>query len=312
MQRRVWIVGPNDGATVGAIVTKAGGDAAAVQEGRVFIGKTRAISAHDDVAVGDRITVSLVHTRRAVVEVLHHGDGLVVVAKPAGISTIPDQVGANDTLLARAAEAVGRKASELHPTSRLDREVSGVVIFATSKRSADALIAARENGEYARRYAAIAIHSPDPREGRWTASIGRARDPKLRAAFAPGETRFEAKASETRYRVVAEASEHALLAITPVTGRTHQIRVHASHGGAPLLGDKSYGGPERLVLVSGKIVQLTRICLHCAWVEVPKRGGKRRFFAPVPNELAATWAALGGDAASWDTALSCELSPSSA
>ncbi|MEO8801611.1 MAG: pseudouridine synthase, partial [Polyangiaceae bacterium] len=142
-------------------------------------------------------------------------------------------------------------------------------------------------------------------------SIGRARDPKLRAAFASDETRFEAKASETRYRVVAEASDHALLAVAPVTGRTHQIRVHACHGGTPLLGDKSYGGPVRLVLANGKIAQIARVCLHCAWVEVPKRGGKRRFFAPIPSELAATWAALGGEAASWDTALSCELSPSS-
>lgn len=311
MQRRVWVVGPNDGTTVGAIVTKAGGDAEAVQEGRVFIGKTRAISIQDRVAVGDRVTVSLVDPRRAVVEVLHQGDGLVVVAKPAGISTIPDQVGANDSLLARAAETVGRKASELHPTSRLDREVSGVVVFATSKRAADALLEARESGAYARRYVAISIRPPEPGEGRWTASIGRARDPKLRAAFAPDETRLEAKASETRYRTVAEARGHALLAVSPVTGRTHQIRVHASHGGAPLLGDRPYGGPERLVLTSGKIVQIARICLHCAWVEVPFAGKTRRFSASTPKELTATWAALGGDAASWDTAVSCELSPSS-
>ncbi|HEX7663620.1 MAG TPA: RluA family pseudouridine synthase [Polyangiaceae bacterium] len=311
MQRRVWVIGPKDGASLAAIVAKAGGDAEAIRDGRVFIGKNRAISDRDAIAVGDKITITLAAARAADVDVLHHGDGLVVVAKPAGISTIPDQSGGEGTLIARAASAIGKKPSDLHPTSRLDREVSGVVVFATSKRAADALLEARANGAYARRYVAIADRAPSPPVGRWNAAIGRAKDPKLRAAFAPDETRFEAKKSETVYRVVAEAHERALLAVAPVTGRTHQIRVHASHGGAPLLGDKAYGGPHRLVVASGKIVQIARICLHCAWVEIPKAGKIARFSAPVPAELASTWTALGGDAASWDTALACELSLSS-
>ena len=59
-----------------------------------------------------------------------------------------------------------------------------------------------------------------------------------------------------------------MLSVEPITGRTHQIRVHASHAGAPLLGDRDYGGPTRWTLKSGKSVTLDRIALHCARVTV--------------------------------------------
>ena len=301
----------DDGKTLGDVVLRAGADLRAIQEGRVFVGKIRAKRADEKVAVGDRIEISSEPKAHADVEILFRGEGIVVIDKPAGISTIPDHGSSSETAIVLAARATGGKVTDLHPTSRLDREVSGVVIFARTKQAADALLAARARGGYVRRYVAIANDSQIGAAGVWDAAIGRARDPKLRAAFALGETKSEAKPSRTAYRVVARAGKFALFAFAPETGRTHQIRVHASHAGAALLGDRAYGGATRLALPSGKIMQASRIYLHCARVSIEKGRKKRDFSAPLPPELLEMWAALGGDAAAWDTALACDVLSSS-
>ena len=311
MQRRVWVVTKDDEKTVGAIVERLGDDARAIAQGRVFIGKRRVNRDDEPVALGDEVTVSATAADDRRIDVLHFGDGLLVVDKPSGVSTIADQASREGSLLALAARTVGIDASKLHPTSRLDREVSGIVTFATSKKAAAEILRVRERGKYARRYVAIASKAPASDHGIWNAAIGRARDPKLRAAFAPDETSHDAKPSRTRYRVVAEASHHALLALSPETGRTHQIRVHASDGGAALLGDRSYGGPTRITLANGTILSCQRIYLHCACIEIEKHRKKLAFSSAIPAELRAMWASLGGGASAWDTALACDLSFSS-
>jgi RluA family pseudouridine synthase len=310
MSRRTWVVSKDDGETIGAVVLKAGGGPRAIAEGRVCLGKIRVKRADEKIAVGDRVEITEAKTDHASVEVLFRGEGIVVIDKPAGISTIPDQSSSSESAIVLTAKATDTKVGDLHPTSRLDREVSGVVIFARTKQAADALLEARARGEYVRRYVAIAADVADLDFGIWDAAIGRARDPKLRAAFGSKETKNDAKVSRTRYCVVARAGKFALLAFSPETGRTHQIRVHASHSGAPLLGDRAYGGATRVALPSGKIVQADRIYLHCASVKIKKSAKFQEFSAPVPAELLALWAALGGDAAAWDTAIACDVSSS--
>jgi 23S rRNA pseudouridine955/2504/2580 synthase/23S rRNA pseudouridine1911/1915/1917 synthase len=103
-----------------------------------------------------------------------------------------------------------------------------------------------------------------------------------------------------------------MLAVAPVTGRTHQIRVHAAHAGAPLLGDRAYGGPVRLTLPSGRVIEPGRIALHAARVVVPRPAGEPLVLsAPLPPELASLWSALGGEPAAWEVSLACDLSASS-
>jgi 23S rRNA-/tRNA-specific pseudouridylate synthase len=173
-----------------------------------------------------------------------------------------------------------------------------VVLFALDADAGTRLRTARAEGRYHRRYVAIAS-SPKalPDAGTWTTPIGRARDPRLRVA---GENAPDAKAATTVFRRVASAaSTYELLAVEPITGRTHQIRVHASNAGAPLVGDAAYGGPARIVLENGAVSSVPRIALHAARVSVP--GAEA--VAPIPEELRALWRSLGGEPESWRLAL---------
>jgi 23S rRNA-/tRNA-specific pseudouridylate synthase len=245
--------------------------------------------------------------------VLWERDGLIACSKPAGIPTVPDHRGASHSLVALAAQSIGRKPGELFVTSRLDREVSGAVVFATSPEAEGRLRRAREQGQYARRYVAIAsaadtlinVDQVDQRARLWDAPIGAGKDPLHRAVGGP-----DAKAAQTRWAIVARAGSFAMLAVEPQTGRTHQIRVHASHAGAPLVGDRDYGGPVRVTLPNGSIVALARIALHAARVRVPDAAGEPLVAsAPIPAELERIWSALGGAPEAWDRAVSCELEP---
>jgi 23S rRNA pseudouridine1911/1915/1917 synthase len=150
---------------------------------------------------------------------------------------------------------------------------------------------------------AIAASAPAPASGTWKAPIGRAHDPRLRTVGGRDPV-----AATTRYSVCGRAPGAAMLGVAPVTGRTHQIRVHASHAGAPLLGDRDYGGPARMTLPSGRVLEPRRIALHAARVVVPgDRGASLVVRAPIPAELEALWSALGGEAAAWELATSCVL-----
>jgi 23S rRNA-/tRNA-specific pseudouridylate synthase len=297
---RAWIVREGDGDTVGAIVRRAApGDERALAEGRVFIGRRRAVAAGDGVAVGDEVSIaSPAPGGDAVATVLARGDGWVAVDKPAGLPTIPDQGGASHALVALAARALSMEPSRLHATSRLDRDVSGVVVFAFERGAAERLRRLRAEGGYVRRYLAIAARSPILAEGSWTVPIGRAKDPRHRAPNGR-----DATLATTRFAVAASSPPFALLALAPVTGRTHQLRVHASHAGAPLLGDRVYGGPARATLPSGRVLAFDRIALHAARVTIEGTV----IDSPVPEKLRAAWLALGGDGEAWEKALTWPL-----
>ncbi|MDP9000203.1 MAG: RluA family pseudouridine synthase [Myxococcota bacterium] len=300
-----WIVGPTDGRTVLEILTRAGADADAVRDGRVFVGLRRVRRGDERVREGDMVDVA--PPRKGPDEpllVLAQTRDLIAVDKPAGISTIADHAGAAHTLVALVARRLGRREAEIHPTSRLDRDVSGVVVFACTPAAARRLKDARKAGTYQRHYVAIAASTPSDERGTWNAPIGRAAHPRLRAVA--GRDAIDA---QTHYVVCARArSGAALVSLAPVTGRTHQIRLHAAHANAPLIGDRAYGGPTRLTLANGRVVEPRRIALHAALVVVPdERGAPLAVKSAIPSALVDLWSTLGGDAAAWEVAASCAV-----
>lgn len=285
MTRR-WV--SRDRGPIEAIVRLAGGDEDAISEGRVFVGRERA-RAGMVIDGGIEVVIQARPAASGAVEVLWRTADVVAVEKPAGIPTIPDHGGIAHSLLAATARAVGVDMSELHPTSRLDRDVSGVVLFASSRAGREALRRAREEGRYERRYVAIAAGRLSPASGEWDAPIGRVKNPRLRAVSGK-----DARPARTRYRTLEVARRATLLEVEPVTGRTHQIRVHVAAAGAPLLGDRDYGGPKRITLEGGRSKGLERIYLHCERVAVELGGERVVATAAVPAEFRELWAMLGG------------------
>lgn len=300
-REKIWVVRAGDGTTLGDVLRRLGETAGAIEDGRVFVGKKRALRFDQPVRVGDAVRVGAAVTARADVTIVFHEDDLVACIKPAGLPTVPDHAGAAHSLVALVAKQLATKPDDLRVTSRLDRDVSGVVVFAIGDEAEHRLRNARAEGRYDRRYVAIAMPPPAGDEGTWDAPIGRASDPRLRAAFGP-----EAKPSTTRWHAVATAGNAALLAVDPMTGRTHQIRIHASHAGSPLVGDRDYGGSARIVLPNGRVLAPSRIALHAACVRVPGIGRSLEGRAPIPDELDVLWRAFGGAPDAWERAVDAE------
>ncbi len=305
---------PHEGALSQILADLGVQDEAAVRDGRVFVSGVRIRNPAVRVAAGSEISIAPGAADEEPLVTLFASDDLFVAAKPAGLSTIPDHRGDAASLQGRIAHHLGLPLERVHATSRLDREVSGVVTFALTPRAREALAQARAEGRYLRRYVALAVGAPSEPLHVWEVPIGRGRDPLRRVAFGrdPEKAATVARLVETTHG----AAPVSLLAVSPETGRTHQIRLHASHAGLPLMGDRAYGGPVRWTLGGGKVLGITRIALHAARVTVPvdfdrSDAAPRALVAPVPDALRELWSALGGSGEAWDTALQCDVSRSS-
>ncbi|MCP3142169.1 RluA family pseudouridine synthase [Pyxidicoccus xibeiensis] len=215
--------------------------------------------------------------------ILFEGGGVLVVDKPPGVPVIPGRDGGTslrDTLEAQR----GQKVWVVH---RLDKDTSGALVFALDAAVHRALSVAFETGKVRKRYVALV-------EGRVEAPrlvdapLVAARKGRMRVAR-PGEP--DAKASRTRVRPVETFARASLVEAEPLTGRTHQIRVHLLSLGHPLLVDHQYGREEPLTEKElggeGDAVVLARTPLHAARVEWPALPGleARAVEAPLPGDM---------------------------
>jgi RluA family pseudouridine synthase len=206
--------------------------------------------------------------------VLFTKGGLVAVAKPPGLLVIPgrnpeDQVCARDLL----SRQLGQRVWVCH---RIDRDTSGVVLFATDEDAHRAASMAFEQGLVKKRYLALVegvVSAPLDLQQ----ALTEGRKGKMRLAF-PGE---EAKESRTLVRPVETFKTASLVECEPLTGRQHQIRVHLKAAGHPLLFDHQYGRKEPLQL--GDFV-LERTPLHAASLVIESLGVD--VTAPLPSDLA--------------------------
>ncbi len=232
------------------------------------------------------------------IPILYRDEHFCVVEKPPRlVTTAPD---ARVSLHALMRKELGNVEC-VHPSSRLDKGVSGVVVFALSHRAVAHLLHARAHGDYARVYVALTpglTQGGDHLgEGEWSWAIGIDAKDKTKRTVVEGVKANEAKASKTRYRIMTQNQAIALLRLEPITGRTHQLRVHAARAGLPLCGDVDYGGPRRATLANGRIVGFDRVMLHCLSVAFPDIDGvteNKRFVAPVPDDMSNAFSSLGG------------------
>jgi len=310
-----WVAPAGDAVPLAERLGALGADAgAAVSEGRVFLDGRRAADTSESVTPGAVLEVYARRIADGEVAILATHGGLVFAAKPAGMATEPDHAGVGASLTAHVAELLGEPRATLHALSRLDVGVSGVVTLARDAKARSLVEDLRERGRFVRRYVAMAVRAPEPATGEWSQPIGRGTNGRRRVG---GE---EARPAVTRYASVAlaaavrlaergstESARPALLALAPVTGRTHQLRVHAAAATAPLLGDATYGGPRRLLGNDGSVHGLPRIALHAALVELVIDGQLLHVEAPFPADLLALWQTLGGEEAAWQRAAELSL-----
>lgn len=231
-----WVE-PHDGQRPLATVLRAlGVSGEALGSGAVFVNRERQIEPDRLVCAGDVVEVYPIHrgTEARCQIVARRGD-LLLVDKPAELASEPTKFGGGDSVAEQLAAVLGAR---VHVHSRLDVGVSGLALVALGERARQHVERLREQGAYQRRYLAVASGAFANDSGVWQGKLGKGRD---------------ARDAQTRYQVIERAT-HAgspntltLLALAPITGRTHQLRVHAAAAGGPLLGDKRYGGIQRLV-----------------------------------------------------------------
>ena len=228
--------------------------------------------------------------------IVHRDAHLLVLAKPPGIATTSPDDGPSLFALARELDP---QAPQLHPLSRLDRPVSGLVSFARDKLANEVARRARSEGKLHRRYLALTAGVPEPERGTWTAAIAiDDRDVRKRRAVVDGARGRGLKEASTDYALLAQAGPLCALDLWPKTGRTHQLRVHAAHAGIPLLGDPAYGGEKRVTLANGRVLTAQRVMLHCAHVRMPNPGEPAEtislHLAP-PEDMLRVFRGAGGE-----------------
>jgi len=236
---------------------------------------------HSNVALsnGDKVTFiiptedSTLIPEKDNLRIIYEDDTLLVVDKPAPMLTHPTVQSATGTLanlIAGHYLATGQHCG-IHPVSRLDRNTSGLVLFAKNSLYHYLLT----QSHITKTYLGIVEGQPTPLSGIITAPISR-----KSGSIIEREVNFsQGQAAETTYEVLTSNQKFSLVRFVLHTGRTHQIRVHCAYLGCPLVGDNLYGrtGPQ------------TRHCLHAFQLNFvqPFTNSLLSFTSPLPKDMVA-------------------------
>jgi 23S rRNA pseudouridine1911/1915/1917 synthase len=224
--------------------------------------------------------------------VAYEDETMLIVDKPAGLVVHPSAGHGSGTLvnalLGRArdrGEPLGSIAGVGRPgiVHRLDKETSGLIVVAKNDAAQASLM--RQFGERTieKEYLALVRGAAPAPRGRVEAPIGRdPRDRQRMAVVAGG------RESATEYEQLAAGGGYALLALRPLTGRTHQIRAHLAYLGLPIAGDLRYGGGEGPGGLRRQFLHASRLGL-----ERPLDGARLRAWSELPPDLAACLSAAG-------------------
>jgi RluA family pseudouridine synthase len=184
------------------------------------------------------------------IPILYQDGDCVAVLKPCGVAAVPEQAGDTACLSARLGLQLGVR---VFPVHRLDKDVSGVILYALTADAHRALNRAFEQRRVHKTYLAVV-------RGIVQADEGVIRHPLREfGSGRMGVDEVKGKPSETQFKVLQRRQAFSLVQLHPLTGRRHQLRVHLYSVGHPIAGDKRYGSPElrqdfpRLMLTSAGI-----------------------------------------------------------
>lgn len=280
-----------------------------IAEGRVTAG-VRSLKPSHKVVVGEEIAVVVPEPEDYAVEpepipltVLYEDDDLLVIDKPAGMVVHPAAGNYHGTLVNAvlyhcpnlAGIGGARRPGIVH---RLDKDTSGVILIAKNAAAQLALQAQFKNREVHKTYVALVHGWIADRRGEIAAAIGRDPRHRQRMAVVPSAwgrsaiTRYEVRGyfapATASLRSAPAAFRYTLVACYPLTGRTHQIRVHLAYIRHPIVGDPVYRGGRRETL------PCPRQFLHAERIRfrLPATGQEVEFSAPLPADLQAVLAGL--------------------
>ena len=205
----------------------------------------------------------------------YEDDYVLVIEKPAGMSTIPSREHPSKSLanaIVHYYEEIGHQAA-VHIVTRLDRDTSGLVLIAKHRHIHHLFSLSQREKSVSREYLALVEGHIAPLEGSVDRPIGRMGDSIIKR-----EVRSDGQSALTFYKTIKQFPSYSFVRLKLMTGRTHQIRVHMSDLGHPLLGDDLYGGSRDLI---------ARQALHCGFLNFhhPITGEHMRFESPLSADM---------------------------
>jgi len=207
--------------------------------------------------------------------VLHECDSLLVVDKPPGVRAQPRHRFETESLLNAVIAHVGTDREAPRTVHRLDMDTTGVTVFAKTKEAARQMQAQFESRSVRKAYLAV-TGAPDVEGRSWTteAAIERMNEGQV----AHHCVKEGGKKAKTKFACLASAQDVSLVAAMPVTGRTHQIRLHLRKEGRPIVGDELYACRSETI---------PRQALHAAALQVthPTTMEPMLFLAPLPDDM---------------------------
>lgn len=228
-------------------------------------------------------------------DVLYEDEDVIVVNKAAGMTVHPGAGQSGGTLvnalLGHCTDLSGI-GGEMRPgiVHRIDKDTSGILVAAKNDRSHQSLAHQFKEHTVKRLYVALIFGSPREESGRIEAAIGRHPVDRKRMS---GKARH-GKRAVTHWKVLARYGSISMVRLRLETGRTHQIRVHLSEAGFPLVGDEVYGGGSRVANLPDPalrklIRELNRQALHAMTLGFihPAKGDYREFSVDLPEDMAS-------------------------
>jgi len=220
------------------------------------------------------------------IEVLYRDDYLVLVSKPAGMVVYPCIGHKEGTLLNALAyhfKKLATVGAPLRPgvVHRLDKDTSGVIVIAIDDRAYYGLVEMFKKRQVKKEYLAI-VYGELKGSGTITLPIGRAENNRKKMSTKAKR----AKEAITKWQVLENFKNYTLVKVKIITGRTHQIRVHFSAIGHPLLGDRTYGRKTHIEKENKKI-SVPRQMLHAWRIEFkhPVTGEDMKFESALPQDM---------------------------
>ena len=205
-------------------------------------------------------------------DILYEDDDILVVNKPANMPTHPS-IGHYEGTLANVVMHYYRNIPfTFRAITRLDRDTSGVVLIAKHIVAADKLSKSLITGALKKEYMAVCVGVLSPEKGTVDAPIKREQEGIIKRCISE-----YGKPSLTEYEVIEEKGGLSLVKLHPKTGRTHQLRLHLSHIGTPILGDFLYGEE-----ING---ERTRLHCHTLHFPHPFSGQAMSITAPLPEDM---------------------------